>query len=220
MSQVIPNGKTLLFISTGIVALMLGVTVWLSQTPSPRISDLPATKTQKATVLPELKALPPFSLSDQTGRRFNNQSLLGQWTFISFGYTYCPDICPTTLAMLTQLDQQLAAQVISAPYQVAFVSIDPERDTPQRLAEYMDYFNPAFIGATGSELELQRLTRPLGILYAKVMTEKCALDYVMDHSASIVLVDPQGRYHALFSPPHDAGLMLDDFLTISGNTTL
>jgi protein SCO1/2 len=85
------------------------------------------------------------------------------------------------------------------------------------LAEYINYFDPSFLAATGSDDELKGLTQPLGIMYAKVTTEKSAMGYVMDHSASIILVDPEGRYHALFSPPHDARIMADDFIKISEN---
>ena len=148
--------------------------------------------TKQATILPIFKTLQPFSLTDQTGETFDNQRLLGQWTFLNFGYTHCPDICPTTLAMLTNMDQQLNSLEIASPVQIAFVSVDPERDTQQRLAEYVNYFDPSFLGLRGSEDKLQRLTQPLGILYAKVKTEKSAMEYVMDHSASIILIAPEG----------------------------
>lgn len=205
------------FILTGLLVLALGVVVWLQlQQPAakPAISQI---ETRSATLLPQLRVLPPFSLRDQHGRPFTNQTLQDRWTFISFGYTHCPDICPTTLAMLTSMEKQLQASAGTSDYQIAFVSVDPERDTQQRLAEYIDFFNPAFLGVTGDDSELQRLTRPLGILYAKVITEKSAMGYVMDHSASIVLIDPQGRYHALFSSPHDPDDMAQDFMTITKN---
>lgn len=206
----------LLFLSIGIIALILGVTAWLiCFAPRPSTTGTVGMTTQKATLLPQLKTLPPFSLTDQAGNRFDNQRLVGRWTFLSFGYTHCPDVCPTTLAMLTNMQQQLAAQTTVPTYQIAFVSIDPERDTPERLAEYVHYFDPDFLGITGSEEELQRLTRPLGILYEKVTEEQSAMGYVMDHSASIILIDPEGRYQALFSPPHDARLMAEDFMAIS-----
>ncbi len=211
------TGKYFVFIISALSALILGVIVWLNYA-TPLSSHQPAkTETRQATVLPQLKELQPFTLMDQAGKSFDNQRLLGRWTFISFGYTHCPDICPTTMALLTDMHQQLQSLTASPSYQVAFVSIDPERDTQHRLAEYVNYFDPSFIGITGSDPELKGLTQPLGILYAKVETEMSAMGYVMDHSASIVLVDPQGRYHALFSPPHDAGVMADDFVRISEN---
>jgi protein SCO1/2 len=170
--------------------------------------------TKQATLLPVLKNLAPFSLTDHTEQTFDNSRLLGQWTLLSFGYTHCPDICPTTLAMLDEVDNSLKQQHAEFAYQMGFVSIDPARDTTSRLADYVTYFNPDFLGITGNEPALQQLTQPLGILYKKVETEKSAMEYVMDHSASIILVDPQGRYRALFSPPHDPAIMAEDILTI------
>lgn len=211
------SGKNIAFILSGLIALLLGVVVWFNYpTPLPALQQTKL-ETRSATVLPQLKKLQPFALMDQQGKPFDNQKLLDQWTFISFGYTHCPDICPTTMALLTDMKQQLQPVSATSPVQIVFTSVDPERDTQQRLAEYVSYFDPSFIGITGSDNELKRLTQPLGILYAKVETKKSAMGYVMDHSASIILVDPQGRYHALFSPPHDAAIMAEDFIAISEN---
>ena len=202
---------------SGILALAAGVAVWLLLAAPPAPQPAAVVETNSATLLPQLKTLQPFSLKDQHGRSFDNQALLGQWTFLSFGYTHCPDICPTTLAMLKNMSDRLQSPERLAAHQIAFVSVDPERDTRQRLAEYMKYFDPSFLGVTGNDDALERLTRPLGIIYAKVPTEKSAMGYVMDHSASIILIDPQGRYHALFSPPHDPGIMARDFMRITKN---
>lgn len=208
--------KNIAILVSGILALIAGILVW-QQLAAPKPSQPGSmVETRSATLLPQLKQLQPFSLKDQHGRPFANQALLGQWTFLNFGYTHCPDICPTTLAMLKNMDERLQSSKTAA-HQIAFVSVDPERDTPQRLAEYMKYFDPSFLGVTGNDDELKRLTQPLGILYAKVITENSAIGYVMDHSASIILVDPQGRYHALFSPPHDPGIMAQDFISITEN---
>jgi protein SCO1/2 len=167
-----------------------------------------------ATLLPELRPLPPFSLVDQQGRVYDNRRLQDHWTLLSFGYTHCPDICPTHLAILAQMNQQLAQNGMQAPYEIAFVSVDPERDTPQRLGEYVAYFDPDFLGLSGTPAAIETLARPLGILYRKITTEASAMDYVVDHSANMILLDPQGRYYALFSPPFDAAMMAQDMLTI------
>lgn len=209
--------KPVVYLLTALLALTAGIFAWSQlQQPSgtPAVSHI---ETRSATLLPQLKSLQPFSLKDQRGEPFTNQTLQGRWTFLNFGYTHCPDICPTTLAMLTAMEKQLLASGNAAEYQIAFISIDPERDTQQQLAEYIDFFNPAYLGVRGDESELQRLTRPLGIMYAKVATENSAMGYVMDHSASIILVDPQGRYYALFGSPHDADDMAQDFMTITTN---
>lgn len=212
------GARKLAIIFACLLAFIAGILLW-RQFPAAVEAPRPQSviQTQSATLLPQLKTLPPFSLTDQHGRPFTNETLQGHWTFLNFGYTHCPDICPTTLAMLGAMDKQLLPARESTRYQVAFISIDPERDSRQRLAEYIDYFEPSFLGVTGDDSELKRLTQPLGILYAKVMTENSAMGYVMDHSASIILIDPQGQYHALFSPPHDPGVMADDFLAIAKN---
>ncbi|MET0026113.1 MAG: SCO family protein [Candidatus Thiodiazotropha sp.] len=169
----------------------------------------------EASAVGEPRRLKAFSLTDQLGQTYDNQRLLGHWTFMSFGYTYCPDICPTTLSIMSEVSNRIRAQAQHAPFQVVFVSIDPERDTPARLAEYVTYFDPAFLGVTGTQQELQKLTRPLGILYQRVDTQDSAMGYVMDHTASIILVDPQGRFFAYFLHPHDADSITRDFTTIT-----
>lgn len=208
------NGKISLILAAVIGLLGLSALfAYLYLNPEP-LAKQPI-QTRSATLLPELRPLAPFSLLDQRGEIYDNSRLLGHWTLLSFGYTHCPDICPTTLSELAQMKQRLNELNIEAPYKIGFVSVDPERDTPERLAEYVAYFDPDFFGATGQKEALNALTRPLGIMYRKVMAEDSAMNYVMDHSASLILIDPQGRYRALFSPPHDPAMMAEDILALS-----
>jgi protein SCO1/2 len=209
--------KHIAIVVGGLLAMAAGLVAWLEFWTPPIMHTPPAITTKAATLLPQLKPLPPFSLIDQQGKTFDNQRLQGHWTFLDFGYTHCPDVCPTTLALLSNLDDRLQSVKQKAPYEIAFVSIDPQRDSRQRLAEYVGYFDPSFLGVRGDDQALQQLTRPLGILYQKVPTPNSAMGYVMDHSTSIALIDPQGRYYALFSPPHDADLMAEDFKSITRN---
>jgi protein SCO1/2 len=160
-----------------------------------------------ATILPEALPLPEFSLLDQDGESFNRASFAGQWSVVFFGFTHCPDICPATL-------QQLAlarAEVIESPGQefpqIILISVDPERDTPPVLREYIAHFGPGISGVTGEIDELRKLTSALGIYF-----EKSALqgdDYGVDHSAVVLLIDPQSGFRALFSAPH----RVEDFVT-------
>ncbi|MCB1857227.1 MAG: SCO family protein [Gammaproteobacteria bacterium] len=168
-----------------------------------------------ATVLPGPKELLPFNLTDHTGSPFTLDSLRGRWSFLFFGYTYCPDICPASLTTLALMDKKLRSDGLSIPYQVVFVSIDPARDDVARLAEYVSYFNPSFIGVTGSDAELSGMTRQLGVLYAKAPQAE-GDEYLMDHSAAIILIDPEGRFHAVFSAPHKPLEMAEDFVKIAG----
>jgi protein SCO1/2 len=176
--------------------------------PRPMVAQL-----QAGTALPRPKPLAPFALIDQDGRELTEASLRGKWTFAAIGYTTCPDICPITMATFVTLHRQIAAP--GQGPQFLLISVDPERDTPERLAQYVRHFDPGFRAATGSEAGLSALTRDLGGLYARVEDPKSALGYTMDHSASIYLIDPAGRLAAIFSPPHDPFMMARDFATLA-----
>lgn len=168
----------------------------------------------QGTLLPSPRPIAAFSLVDHTGAPFTLDSLKDHWTFAFFGYTHCPDVCPTSLAMLAQVQRKLDAETLpGAPPRGLFVSVDPARDTPQLLAQFVPYFHPEFIGATGEAEEIDRLTRQLGILHARAAggTDD---NYLVDHSAAIILFDPEGRFHTLFNVPHDPQLIADDFKKI------
>ncbi|MEA3276366.1 MAG: SCO family protein [Pseudomonadota bacterium] len=169
------------------------------------------------TLLPQPKPLQPFALTDQDGSPFSLDDLRGRWTFVSFGYTSCPDVCPTIMATFNALDGLLRADTAEPPADFLFVSVDPERDPPERLSQYVRYFNPSFLGATGEHDALRALTSQLGILYARVDNQDSAMGYLVDHSASILLIDPQSRLAAIFSTPHDPKAMAEDFAAITAD---
>jgi protein SCO1/2 len=170
----------------------------------------------QATVISNPRPLNPFALRDHKGEPFTLSSLQGKWTFLNFGYTYCPDVCPTTLSTLARLNAGLEKNGVDVPYQIVFVSIDPERDTQTRLAEYVPYFSPGFVGARGEEGDLRKLTGQLGVLFVRVEEkENAGGEYLMDHTASVILIDPEGRLRAIFSAPHKASAMLEDFRIIA-----
>ncbi len=176
-------------------------------------SPVPA-QLQAGTVLPWPKALTPFIMTDQDGREMTEAALRGKWTFAAIGYTTCPDICPMTLATFVALHQRIGATAGGQGPQFLFISVDPERDTPERFAQYVHHFHPDFLGATGSEEVLKGVTRDLGALYVRVNDPQSALGYTMDHSASIYLIDPKGQLAAIFSAPHDPTLMGQDFMAL------
>lgn len=166
-----------------------------------------------ATVLPEARPLPDFLLEDHRGKAFTNESLRGQWSFVFFGYTHCPDVCPITLALLNQVDQVLKKETDVVKHKTIFISVDPERDTMAQLADYVPYFNPEFIGVTGSLENLQVLTKSLGIAFGKEGDTE-SVEYEVFHSARIMLIDPEARLKALFSFPHDVNTIVDDYKKI------
>jgi protein SCO1/2 len=162
-----------------------------------------------ATRFPVAREIQPFELVDHHNQVFDNAALEKHWSFLFFGYTYCPDVCPTTLSVLNSIAQRL--QDTDADIRFVMVTVDPERDTPERLAEFVTYFNGDFLGVTGTDQGLEQLTRQLGILYERVQPEPGSEAYLMDHTAAVFLFDPDGRYHAVFSPPLSVETIAGDF---------
>lgn len=173
---------------------------------------------EQADYYPAGRDINPFALIDGDGKPFTRASLAGHWTFLFLGYTYCPDICPTTLADLRAAYPELKALAPSS--QVVFVSADPQRDDSARLKQYTAFFQPEFKAVTASHDHLFPFVRNLGLVYSIV--EHDSKDYLIDHSASIVLINPQGKLVAVFRPqtqegqvPHVAmASMVSDFARI------
>lgn len=182
-----------------------------------QISDNPSLVLQKTN-----KLLPKFSFEMAKNTAFTNENLADHWTLFFIGYTFCPDVCPTTLADLDRVYPELS----KPPYdnvQIVFVSVDPNRDKANNLAEYVNYFNPDFIGTTSTHDQLFPFSQDLGLAYSIVEAGDSKDDYyLVDHSASLVLVNPKGEHQATFKAvrnedgiPHvDMDLMVQDIHTI------
>ena len=170
---------------------------------------------QAGTYLNPAKELQAIALIDHNNNAFTNAQLQGKWSFIFFGYTNCPDICPTTLGDLNRVANMLD-KFNTNPFEVQylFISVDPERDTPERLKEYVKYFNPGFIGVTGTKTALDDFTRQLSTAYFFEKKDATDTSYIVNHSSAILLLNPQGSLQALFSVPHDARNIAQDFLTL------
>ncbi len=197
-----------LVLSIALFALAAGmagsfVFSWLHNTQEVRIKT--QLKNHHAFLMQPARAFSDFTLTTHLGQPFHLNDLKGKWSFLFFGFTSCPDVCPTTLAILRefykQLDQDLQQQT-----QVMMLSVDPERDTTEKLAQYVPYFHPDFIGLTSNPGFLLSLATQLNIVYQKVPF-KNSDDYSVDHSANIVLIDPAGKYHAFFTPEHKPGTL-------------
>ncbi len=207
------SGFSLPALLIGLLSLVAGA--WLAQSLLNRAP--PAPELTSATRLEPARVIQDFALIDHRQQPFTLAQLQGRWTFMFFGYTHCPDICPTTLTTLSAVARKIAAlpNAPAAP-QYAFVSIDPERDTVDVLAKYVPYFNPDFIGVTGAADAIEALTKQLSVLYLKMDAQAGSESgYLMDHSAAILLLDPQGRLHALMSPPFDPAQMATDYQKIT-----
>lgn len=171
-------------------------------------------KELQGVLRPAPQPLQAFELTDQQQQPFTLERLQGKWSFVFFGYTYCPDICPTTLSTLTGLVWKLRNDPQNlADIQVIFVSVDPQRDTPDVLASYLEYFDESFQGVTGAQQDIDSLTRQFGAGYMNE-PETTPGQYLVSHTSSIFLVDPQGRLLASFSPPHNADTIADQFRQI------
>jgi protein SCO1/2 len=200
-----PYGTLVIFLFWGL--LLAAVFYWM-------LPDKTVPPELQGVLRPEPRPLQAFELSDQYRQPFNLERLKGKWSFVFFGYTYCPDICPTTLSTLTGVVKQLQndPQGLSN-IQVVFVSVDPQRDTSDVLEGYMKYFDESFQGVTGSQQDIDSLTRQFGAGYMKE-PETTPGQYLVSHTSSIFLVDPYGQLLAAFSPPHDPNTIVEQFRQI------
>ncbi len=173
----------------------------------------------QGTVLSEAKTIDAFALIDNKQRPFTLQNLKEKWSILFFGYTHCPDVCPTTMDTLKQV-HVLLSNHLAEPPQVVFVSVDYERDKPEKLDEYLSYFSDDFVGVTGSTDGLEKFTGNLGIYFKKsaMSNGNTGIDgYQIDHTTSIILVNPEAKIKAVFSVPHRVGDLHNDIMTIIDN---
>jgi protein SCO1/2 len=167
------------------------------------------------TLLSPSRQAPDFSLIDQGGRAFDAANLRGHWSFMFFGYTNCPDFCPTTLSTLAALNQRLRAENAAVVPQVIFVSVDARRDTPQQLAKYVPYFDPQFIGLTAAaQSTLEAFARKMGVAVIIQPAADKDGNYTVDHSAQVFVFDPAGRLTAVLSGPLTIEALHADLLRI------
>ncbi|MFC0446009.1 SCO family protein [Pseudidiomarina halophila] len=202
--------QKLIFSVVAIIAVVAGVVIF---------NSLPQPKPQALVYNPP-RQMEPFILEAHNGGPVTNADLTGQWTFLFTGYTSCPDICPTTMADFKKILPQLAS-VADRPVKVWMISVDPQRDTLQRLADYTTYFGTEFMGVRAEHKDLYPFVNGLGLMYS--IPDEGEVDYLVNHSSAIVLVNPQGERHAIFKssqtpgklPTVDMQQMLEDFQLIT-----
>lgn len=166
--------------------------------------DREAPQLASGTWLPRAKAVADFGLLDATGHTFTRQDLIGKPALIFFGFTHCPDVCPTTLLKLARIRREAAVPQL----RVVFVSVDPERDTPPVVGMYVHAFDAAFEGLTGDAATTARLAANFSVAVNRV--ELPGGDYTMDHSAVVFLLDRQARVVAIFTPPFEVAPFVAD----------
>jgi len=201
-----PN-RPLMMIITGIVAMILGFVLWgylkpyLEQGGMATKQSLP--REIASAYIPQGRPLAGIRLTDHNKQPFTEQQFKGKWSFLFFGFTNCPDVCPTTLLVMKAVWARLPESARQAPEpQMLFVSVDPDRDTPELLKSYTTYYHPEFLGVTAEHKFLDILTTQVGALYGYEDGESNSdNDYTVNHSAQVVLIDPQGNFRAVFSTP-------------------
>lgn len=199
--------KVLIYAAAAVVAILIGLGIGYWTLGRSRAL------TASTLLLHPPKPLAAFSLVSDRQTPFVITSLRGHWSLLYFGYTHCPDVCPTTLADLSKMTTLLTDLPPARQPQVYFISVDPKRDTPALLAKYVRYFNVNFIGVTGGVDQLQLLAKPLGVGFSYVPSNQSG-NYTVDHTAVVFLINPQGLEQAIFTPPMIPARMAADYRTI------
>lgn len=194
------------------VAIVLGMFVY-SVTRTPALSD-EQLRERGVYVWPTPREIEPFRLTTHTGEPFTLEDLQGDWSFIFFGFTHCPDACPTAMAALAQARRQLAEEHPQAvdDFQGILVTVDPARDDAETLARYVQAFSPTFIGARGDRAATAELATQVNVVFARMPADDG--DYTVDHSANIVIVNPRGHYHGFAKAPLEVDSIVSAFLSL------
>ncbi|MEH6635135.1 MAG: SCO family protein [Halioglobus sp.] len=198
--------------SRGIKLTVLAIAVFMAvivagfvhRIQSPRVMTATEMKINGLYLHDTPRNIGEFQLIDHNGEVFDKARLEGKWTLVFFGFTFCPDICPTTLSFLNEFTGQLQGTEVEDT-DVVMVTVDPARDTVEQLATYMPYFNAEFTGVTGEFLDIHRFATALNTPFRKVPGQD--ENYLVDHSSNVVLINPRGDYHGFFKAPLDMAKM-------------
>ena len=207
--------KRLPFLLAGLAVLVMLATIalrWHRAGPA----DAPALQT--VTLFPQPRVLPDFNLRQSDGTALVPGELKGHWTLVFLGFTHCPDVCPTTLAQLAQAQKQWRSLPDSTRPRVLFVSVDPDRDTPDAIGEYAHGFDADSLAATADVPALETFAKSLSLIFAKVPAPEGAPanQYSVDHSAAIAVLDPQARMAGVIQPPLEPNAIAKDMATLTG----
>jgi len=186
------------FILVALVALILGLTV--NKVLSGKNQGDPTALIDAGIILlPQSRNLPDVTMTNQDGQPVAINELKGKWSLLFFGYTFCPDVCPTTLAQLRQIKSELPPEAVDK-LQIVLVSIDPNRDTPQQLKQYLSYFDPQFVGLAPKSIdELQKVANAVSIPFIPADTNKP--NYTVDHSGNLAVIGPDGTQRGFIRAP-------------------
>ncbi|KJS09365.1 MAG: electron transporter SenC [Gammaproteobacteria bacterium BRH_c0] len=199
-----PKRKIWITVAVCVAFSLLMLVGLMNKLSAPRMLTSYEMREYGAMLLEKPRRFSDFQLVTHSGEAFTKSSLEGKWTLIFFGFSHCPDICPTTLATLNRLVAALKDGE-QKDIQVVMLTVDPERDTPEKLAQYVPYFNKDFIGVTGNQYQILNVATQLSVVYTKAPLK--GDDYTMDHSSNVVIINPKGDYHGFFRPPFEEGAM-------------
>ncbi len=199
----------------GIASCLLGIYFANVFDPANKVSAKPAYD-YVGTVLKSPRTLSEFSLEGSDGKPFDNARLKGQWTLAFFGFTNCAMMCPTAMQELAKTVQILEKNKAKILPQVLMVSVDPERDTIEKVKEYVTGFNKNFVGAIGSSHSVLALSLEMGIAYEKVAGRQKGSEqsYDIQHSGAVIVLNPKGEIQAFFNWPHKPKDMASDFVQL------
>ena len=193
----------LVSILLGGILLIIATFFIIRQTNPPEI--------ETGTLLSQPKTLPKFEFIDHHGETITRSDLTGQWSLLFTGFTSCPDICPATIYVLNELDKKLRSN--DTELRMILLSIDPERDTPEVMAQYLDLFSSSLTGITGSLSGIEQFCNEIGMSFIHI--PGTAGRYTVEHSGALVLIDPRARISGYFRPPFDPDLMALDLQAIA-----
>lgn len=212
------NRNTMLVV---VIALAAGLGLVAAQVMLRPAAPAAAPQTQAVRLFQPARELPAFNLRQSDGTALVPGELKGHWTLVFLGFTHCPDICPTTLAQLSAAQKQWESLPESTRPRVLFVSVDPERDSPDRIGEYAHAFHRDTLAATADLPALEAFTRSLSLVFAKVPAPEGAPadQYSVDHSATMAVLDPQGRMSGLVQQPLDVPGIAADLAALTASGT-
>jgi protein SCO1/2 len=207
--------RTTVYILIAAVAAALGLVVAQRHFATPEPAPMPST--QAVRLFDPPRQLPPFALRQADGTALEPADLQGHWTLVFLGFTHCPDVCPMTLSRLSQAQQQWEALPEATRPRVLFLSVDPERDTLERIGKYAHAFHPDTLAATAEIPALEDFTRSLSLVFAKVPAPEGvpADQYSVDHSASMAVLDPQGRMAGVVQQPFEPAVVAADLAALT-----
>ncbi|OED37957.1 hypothetical protein AB833_22040 [Chromatiales bacterium (ex Bugula neritina AB1)] len=191
-----------------LVAVALGAITALTNNRVPQKPQI------SGFAFPNPKALYNVNLIDQYSKPLTEHTFNNIWTFIYVGYTFCPDACPLALTTMNQILGILEKQQQAKNVQMLLVSVDPQRDTPERLLEYTKYFNKDFLAATGTAENIKSFAKQVSAVYS-LPEDRSDPNYLVDHSSSMILINPEKQVHAIFTPPQKATAIAEDYINLS-----